>query len=125
MSEVLVARAREAGVPVLFSSHQLELVERLCDAVAIIKDGRLVASGTVAELRARGAAQRLWRVEVQGAAPGWAAAAGVDVRSEDGDVDARHGARRAGAARRGARAPGASRASSRSPRRWPSCSARR
>ena len=33
------------GVPVVFSSHQLELVERLCEAVAIIKDGRLVASG--------------------------------------------------------------------------------
>jgi ABC-2 type transport system ATP-binding protein len=86
MSEVLVKRAREARVPVLFSSHQLELVERLCDAVAIIKDGGLVASGTVAELRSRGAAQELWRVEVQGAASGWAAAAGLDVRSEDGDV---------------------------------------
>ena len=41
------------GVPVVFSSHQLELVERLCEAVAIIKDGRLVASGTVEELRGR------------------------------------------------------------------------
>ena len=41
------------GVPVVFSSHQLELVERLCEAVAIIKDGRLVASGTVEELRER------------------------------------------------------------------------
>ncbi len=86
MSEVLVARAREAQVPVLFSSHQLELVERICDAVAIIKDGGLVASGTVAELRSRGVAKGLWRVEVHGAAPGWATAAGVDVRSEDGPV---------------------------------------
>jgi ABC-2 type transport system ATP-binding protein len=73
MSEVLVDRARSASVPVLFSSHQLELVERLCDAVAIIKDGGLVACGTVAELRA-GGAQGMWRVEVQGAADGWAAA---------------------------------------------------
>ena len=118
-------RAREAGVPVLFSSHQLELVERLCDAVAIIKDGGLVASGTVAELRARGAAQALWRVEVQGAASGWAAAAGFDVRSEDGDVTLVDGAGRAGAAGRGARRRRASRASSRSPPRWPSSSARR
>ena len=38
-------------MPVVFSSHQLELVERLCEAVAIVKDGRLVASGTVEELR--------------------------------------------------------------------------
>ena len=42
------------GVPVVFSSHQLELVERLCEAVAIIKDGRLVASGPVEELRGPG-----------------------------------------------------------------------
>ena len=42
------------GVPVIFSSHQLDLVERLCEAVAIIKEGRLVASGTVEELRGPG-----------------------------------------------------------------------
>src|SRR3954470_20871220 len=42
------------GVPVIFSSHQLALVERLSEAVAIIKDGRLVASGTVEELRGPG-----------------------------------------------------------------------
>jgi ABC-2 type transport system ATP-binding protein len=42
------------GVPVIFSSHQLELVERLCEAVAIIKDGRLVASGSVEDLRGPG-----------------------------------------------------------------------
>jgi ABC-2 type transport system ATP-binding protein len=52
------------GVPVVFSSHQLELVERLCEAVAIIKDGRLVASGAVEELRDRGADHRRVRVEV-------------------------------------------------------------
>jgi ABC-2 type transport system ATP-binding protein len=86
MSEVLVNRAREAGVPVLFSSHQLELVERLCDGVAIIKDGRLVASGTVRELRGR-EARDLWRVEVQGAAPGWAdAVPGAEVQGGDGAI---------------------------------------
>jgi len=52
LTEVLVARAR-AGVPVVFSSHQLDLVERLCDAVAIIHAGRLVAFGRVADLRRR------------------------------------------------------------------------
>jgi ABC-2 type transport system ATP-binding protein len=56
------------GVPVLFSSHQLELVERLCEAVAIISDGRLVASGRVEELRDRGAGGRRVRVAVQDAA---------------------------------------------------------
>jgi len=64
LAEVLAERAR-AGVPVLFSSHQLELVERLCDSVAIVEGGRLVAAGRVAELRARGAG-RQWVVEVEG-----------------------------------------------------------
>jgi ABC-2 type transport system ATP-binding protein len=74
MSGVLAEQAAR-GVPVLFSSHQLELVERLCEAVAIVKDGRLVASGRVEELRERGArARRLVRVELDGAggAGGWA-----------------------------------------------------
>jgi ABC-2 type transport system ATP-binding protein len=59
------------GVPVVFSSHQLELVERLCEAVAIIKDGRLVASGKVEELRDRGADDRRVRVEVQDGGEDW------------------------------------------------------
>src|SRR6478609_5491572 len=40
-----------AGVPVLFSSHQLELVEALCDRVGIIKSGSMVAFGGIEELR--------------------------------------------------------------------------
>ena len=39
LSGVLQERA-DAGVPVVFSSHQLELVERLCEAVAIVNRGR-------------------------------------------------------------------------------------
>lgn len=53
LSSILLERAA-AGVPVVFSSHQLELVEELCDTVVIIDAGRLVASGTVEELRTRG-----------------------------------------------------------------------
>ena len=48
MSDVLRAQAR---VPVMFSSHQLELVERLADRVGIVKDGSMVAVGTIDELR--------------------------------------------------------------------------
>ena len=40
-----------SGAPVLFSSHQLDLVERLVDDRIIINDGRLVAAGTTSELR--------------------------------------------------------------------------
>ncbi|WP_061960917.1 ABC transporter ATP-binding protein [Demequina flava] len=50
MSDVLRGQAAK-GVPVIFSSHQLELVERLCDRVGIVKSGRLVALGTTDELR--------------------------------------------------------------------------
>ena len=70
------------GVPVVFSSHQLELVERLCEAVAIVKDGRLVASGTVEELRDRGADHRRVRVEVA-ADDSWVPH-GADIVSRDG-----------------------------------------
>jgi ABC-2 type transport system ATP-binding protein len=39
-------------VPVLFSSHQLELVERLCDDLVVLSRGRVVAAGPVVELGA-------------------------------------------------------------------------
>jgi ABC-2 type transport system ATP-binding protein len=71
LAEVLADRAAE-GIPVIFSSHQLELVERLCEAVAIINHGRLVASGPVEELRSRGG-ERRWQVEVAGATTEWTA----------------------------------------------------
>ncbi len=50
MSAILAERAA-AGVTVLFSSHQLDLVENICESVAIIHQGRLVVSGPVADLR--------------------------------------------------------------------------
>jgi ABC-2 type transport system ATP-binding protein len=69
LAEVLRERA-DQGVPVVFSSHQLDLVERLCDAVGIIKQGRMQVSGTVGELRAS-RSERLLRVGT-GAVAGWA-----------------------------------------------------
>ena len=65
MSQVLLERAA-AGVPTLFSSHQLDVVERLCDRVVIIRSGRLVAGGTIPELQATEAPR--WRVVVEQAA---------------------------------------------------------
>lgn len=53
MSTMLTDRAR-AGVPVIFSSHQLDLVQRLCDRIGIVTRGRMVAEGTVDELRSGG-----------------------------------------------------------------------
>ena len=53
LTDVLREQAAR-GVPVLFSSHQLELVEHVCESVAIIDRGRLVACGPVDRLRAGG-----------------------------------------------------------------------
>ncbi|MEV0947819.1 ATP-binding cassette domain-containing protein [Rhodococcus sp. NPDC049939] len=69
MSEVLVEKAN-TEVPVIFSSHQLELVQRLCHRVGIISHGRMRAMGTVDELRAGGHAQL--EVHAPEAPVGWA-----------------------------------------------------
>jgi ABC-2 type transport system ATP-binding protein len=71
--DVMSAALREqanSGIPVVFSSHQLDLVERLCDRVGIIRSGHMVACGTVAEL-AGGGSERLW-VDAPLAPEGWA-----------------------------------------------------
>ena len=82
MSEVLHERAA-TGTPVLFSSHQLDLVERLCDRVGIIQRGRMLASGTIDELRGQGPVQ-IW-VDAPAAKAGWTTGLnGVGVLRTDG-----------------------------------------
>ncbi|MEV7423371.1 MULTISPECIES: ABC transporter ATP-binding protein [unclassified Streptomyces] len=71
MSDVLRDKAA-LGVPVLFSSHQLDLVEQLCDRVAIVRAGRRVACGSLAELRPAQASGQVY-VEVEGAGEDWPA----------------------------------------------------
>ncbi len=44
----------DADVPILFSSHQLDLVERVCDDLVILAEGRIAAQGSPEELRRRG-----------------------------------------------------------------------
>jgi ABC-2 type transport system ATP-binding protein len=70
LTGVLRGEAEGRGVPVVFSSHQLELVERLCDRVVLIDHGRIVAAGTIDELRASREQRRL-RVHVTGAPEDW------------------------------------------------------
>lgn len=85
----VLRRHASGGAPVVFSSHQLDLVERLCDAVAIIDRGRLVASGPVAELAA-GAGGRRYRIGLDGAPDlsCFTSLPGVEVvRSGDGYVE--------------------------------------
>jgi ABC-2 type transport system ATP-binding protein len=59
------------GATVVFSSHQLDLVEHMCESVAIINRGRLVATGTVDDLTTAGPTRL--QVEVSGDTGGaWA-----------------------------------------------------
>lgn len=51
---VLLSEFTTRHVPVLFSSHQLDLVENICDDIVILAKGRVVASGPVDELRSAG-----------------------------------------------------------------------
>jgi ABC-2 type transport system ATP-binding protein len=53
MVDLLREHTRD-DIPVLFSSHQLDLVERLCDRLVVLAHGRRVAAGTVSELRDAG-----------------------------------------------------------------------
>src|SRR5499427_9144336 len=48
----LLGRMTERGVTIFLTSHVLEIVERLCSHVAIIRRGRLVAQGSIEQLRA-------------------------------------------------------------------------
>ena len=47
----VVAAERDRGATVFFSSHVLDQVERVCDRVGLLSDGRLIAEGTPKELR--------------------------------------------------------------------------
>jgi ABC-2 type transport system ATP-binding protein len=49
----LLRRLTQKGVTLFFTSHVLQVVEQLCDEVAIIDRGRIVAQGTLADIRAQ------------------------------------------------------------------------
>ncbi len=55
--KTLLGRMAERGATIFLTSHVLEIVERLCSHMAIIHRGRLVAQGSLVELRAAAAAR--------------------------------------------------------------------
>lgn len=79
-----IARVKDAGATVLLSSHILSEVEQLCDRVSIIRAGKVVESGTLADLR------HLTRTEISFEGRDASAAAGIagaqDPVVEDGRV---------------------------------------
>jgi ABC-2 type transport system ATP-binding protein len=69
MTDVVREQASK-GAGVVFSSHQLDLVEDVCEDVVIIARGRIVASGAIDELKAASGRQHL-EIEVAGAHGDW------------------------------------------------------
>jgi ABC-2 type transport system ATP-binding protein len=63
----LIRELRADGSTIVFSAHQMQLVERLADRVLLIRRGRVAAQGTLDELRERWHAGRRLRVRFDGA----------------------------------------------------------
>jgi ABC-2 type transport system ATP-binding protein len=94
----LLSEVAAAGATVLFSSHQLDLVEHLCEDVVVIDHGRIVLAGDLDELRAA-VPQRFVTISYRGATPDWSMLSSVEVVeakegetrlriSRDADLDA-------------------------------------
>ncbi len=83
----LLAELAAAGATVLFSSHQLDLVEELCEDVVIIDHGRIVLAGDLTDLRAA-VPQRFVDVRYRGPAPDWSRLSFVET------IDTREGVAR-------------------------------
>jgi ABC-2 type transport system ATP-binding protein len=84
LSASLRQRARD-GRTVLFSSHQLDLVQDLCEEIVMVDRGRTVLEGAVATLRASSGARRL-RLGVEAADREWLRAfPGVAVVADEAD----------------------------------------
>jgi ABC-2 type transport system ATP-binding protein len=67
------------GAAVVFSSHQLEVVEEICEDVVIVDHGRMLATGTLDALR-RGSRRRHIELQLDGASTAWLPAiAGVEL----------------------------------------------
>jgi len=81
--QAVLADVAATGVPVLFSSHQLDIVERLCDDLVIIAGGRIAAQGTRDELRSAHGSER-WELLTNGDVGWLRGQAGITVADFDG-----------------------------------------
>jgi ABC-2 type transport system ATP-binding protein len=87
----LLADLAAGGATVLFSSHQLDLVEDLCEDVVIIEHGRIVLAGDLEDLR-DAEPQRFVDIRYRGREPDWSRLPSVKVlRARDGQARLRVG----------------------------------
>ncbi len=74
---------RTGGVAIVYSTHLMDEVERVCDRVAIIDHGRVLADGAVSEVLARHGGATLIELELSGPLPpAWAALGAERVSAE-------------------------------------------
>ena len=81
----LVEAERDAGACILYTTHYMEEAERLCDSLAIIDHGKIIAQGTVDELRARLGAKDV--LQLSGHFPLDSTHHAIEALSESGDND--------------------------------------
>jgi len=81
----MVERLHAEGLTLVYTTHQLGEVERLCDRIVILDAGRSIAQGTLAELQRaqRGQARAYARVELDPGSRARLEAAGLDFRVEE------------------------------------------
>lgn len=84
-----ISRMREAGRAVVLATHLLDEAEKLCDRVAILDHGGIIAQGTPAELEAKVGRRQRVRIETDRPLPTdlWTARTGIeDVRAEGNEL---------------------------------------
>lgn len=84
-----VREMKKGGMTILMASHDMAEVEELCDRLAILRNGRIVASGTPEEITARGNEETLIRLRTSGESlhAGDAVAAATLTGSHDGYLE--------------------------------------
>lgn len=82
----IIGEQAERGTAVLFSSHQLELVSKLCEQVVIVNRGRTLADGRIDDLRNASPRRRL-RIGWDHRPAGWAPPMGTIIESDTKSVE--------------------------------------
>lgn len=86
----VVERIRDRGVTIVLVTHLMEEAERLCDRIALINAGRVVATGTPAELVARAASEQVLRFRPSAPVPvGLLEQVASITHTDDGVIEAR------------------------------------